>query len=188
MAYICSCFFWFTETCKKNWWKITCHADILVELHTCRRARHKSPICSDIHQVDGSNPEEGHTPSDRLAHRTNRQSILSEKKHRLYKEKCLHRWFFIALFEPRPRWTPSRYVSFFTWQALYFSGFVTNVVRVWMLRGRYLTGLLLPFGNVSKWRVEAIIYLTKMYNKNYTYRFDTIYPNGSKSKICGYYW
>lgn len=98
MTYICSCFFWFTETYKKNWWKITCHADILVELHTCRRARHKSPICSDIHRVDGSNLEEGHTPSDRLAHRTNHQSILSEKKHRLYKEKCLHLWFFIALF------------------------------------------------------------------------------------------
>lgn len=57
--------------------RYSCRADILAESYTCRRARHRSPICSDIRRVDGRNPEEGRSPSDRLARRTNRRSILA---------------------------------------------------------------------------------------------------------------
>ena len=152
---------------------------------TCRRARRKSPICSDIRWVDDSNPEEDRIPSDRSARRTNRRSILSgekrrrkkekrdqeekkerkKDKHRLYKVECR-----ISTLS-RSRWTSIvlrcivLYVCFFslTWQTLHFPGLVANVVRVWMLRGWYLARLLLPFRNVSKWRVEEIIYVTRKY-------------------------
>ena len=152
--------------------EITCRADIPAVPRTCRRARRKSPICSDIRWVDGSNPEEDRTPSDRSARRTNRRSILEWRKEQKEKEKRRET-------KRRKNEKTSRnveslrhddvvhddeycdvsYVCFLTWQTLYFSGLVANVVRVWMLRGWYLAGLLLPFRNVSKSRVEGVIYV-----------------------------
>lgn len=56
--------------------RCSCHVDILAELHTCRKARRRNPICSDTRLVDGSNPEEGRILFDRSVRRTNRLSIL----------------------------------------------------------------------------------------------------------------
>lgn len=58
---------------------ITCHAGIQAKQHTCRRALHRSPTCNDTLRVVDSNPEEGRSPCDRSARRTNRLPILYER-------------------------------------------------------------------------------------------------------------